>query len=130
MRLFVFIIAVVNTNMFGEILILMASYYFSKFSNPATKRAGFNFVEFHVLTVILCLMIFQALFKYPMQWSRIVGWRRVEMTDSRVILYLTVSLWILTKIYERVYETENFIYIVRNIKESEAIHGIRALDKR
>lgn len=138
-QLYLFAVAAVDPSVFSAVLLGLAFYFFFQFTNVATRRARFVIVRLYVLSVILAVVAYQAPFMPPMQddgspspWPRIVGLYKLSGVTSgqdpaAALLGLFVSLWILSQMQGRIYESENFRFVLRNMKEDEVLRFRRAI---
>lgn len=140
-QLYLFAVAAVDPSVFSAVLLGLAFYFFFQFTNVATRRARFVIVRLYVLSVILAVVAYQAPFAPPTRqdgsaspWPRIVGLYKLSGLSSgkdpaaaAALLGLFVSLWILSQMQGRIYESENFHYVLRNMKEDEVLRFRRAI---
>lgn len=140
-QLYLFAVAAVDPSVFSAVLLGLAFYFFFQFTNVATRRARFVIVRLYVLSVILAVVAYQAPFAPPTRedgspspWPRIFGLYKLSGMSSgkdpaaaAALLGLFVSLWILSQMQGRIYESKNFRFVVRNMKEDEVLRFRRAI---
>lgn len=140
-QLYLFAVAAVDPSVFSAVLLGLAFYFFFQFTNVATRRARFVIVRLYVLSVILASVAYQAPFAPPTRedgspspWPRIIGLYKLSGLSSgknpaaaAALLGLFVSLWILSQMQGRIYESENFRFVLRNMKEDEVLRFRRAI---
>ncbi|GAB0490096.1 hypothetical protein MMPV_001328 [Pyropia vietnamensis] len=140
-QLYLFAVAAVDPSVFSAVLLGLAFYFFFQFTNVATRRARFVIVRMYVLSVILAVVAYQAPFAPPTRedgspspWPRIIGLYKLSGLSSgkdpaaaAALLGLFVSLWILSQMQGRIYESENFRFVLRNMKEDEVLRFRRAI---
>lgn len=141
-QLYLFAVAAVDPSVFSAVLLGLAFYFFFQFTNVAARRARFVIVRLYVLSVILAVVAYQAPFAPPTRedgspspWPHIVGLYKLSGLSSSgrdpaaaaALLGLFVSLWILSQMQGRIYESKNFRFVLRNMKEDEVLRFRRAI---
>jgi len=136
-QLYLFAVASVDPSVFSAVLLGLAFYFFFQFTNVAARRARFVIVRLYVLAFILAVVAYQAPFEPPsdedrVTWARVLGLYKLRGPTASfdpgvALLGLLVSLWILSQMQGRIYESENFHFVLRNMKEDEVLRFRRAV---
>jgi len=136
-QLYLFAVASVDPSVFSAVLLGLAFYFFFQFTNVAARRARFVIVRLYVLAFVLAVVAYQAPFKPPsdedrITWARVLGLYKLRGPTASfdpgvALLGLLVSLWILSQMQGRIYESDNFHFVLRNMKEDEVLRFRRAV---